>query len=240
MYTNCSRLVPIGKIWGVLSNLSSSPRQKRLGHRYCVGICSLLMLTSTCATSNCHSSSSSSSSSRRTFDACPEIACSESKTKASSGTFDEDLTRKRKRMSPDSSSSIASSIKTTSENDDVVDCPDNRETLGMHTWHFLHSVAAYYPIKANDEEKLAAVGLLFGVAQLYPCSHCRAAFAADMEAHPPTLDSRDEFSIWLCERHNSVNQSLGKPSFPCVASILNERWRSGGGKCSQGVKEAFE
>jgi len=225
-----------GKIWGVfLTNPSSTltTRHKLLHHRYCVGICSLLMLTSTCATSNCYSSSSSS---RRTFDACPEIACSESKTKASSGTFDEDSTRKRKRMSPDSTS-----IKTTTDNDDVVDCPDNRETLGMHTWHFLHSVAAYYPIKANDEDKLAAVGLLFGVAQLYPCSHCRAAFAADMEAHPPTLDSRDEFSIWLCERHNSVNQSLGKPSYPCVASILNERWRSGGGKnCSNVVKEAID
>jgi FAD-linked sulfhydryl oxidase len=254
MYTNCSRFpfVPIFERFilrvGVSKNLFKSSNRQQLHNRIVGGLCSLIMITST---STCYSSSfqssTSSSSSRRTFDACPEIACSESKS-ATSGTFDEDSTRKRKRMSANTTSAKTTTTATYTTTDEIAlsdienedACPDNRELLGLHTWHFLHSVAAYYPLKATNEEKLAAVGLLFGVAQLYPCSHCRAAFAADMEANPPKLDSRDEFSIWLCERHNSVNQSLGKPIYPCVASILNERWRSGSKKCLQKGQEGIK
>lgn len=44
-----------------------------------------------------------------------------------------------------------------------------------------------------------------------------------MKEHPPRLDSRDEFSQWMCEMHNHVNRHLGKPEFDC--SKVDQRWR---------------
>ena len=31
----------------------------------------------------------------------------------------------------------------------------------------------------------------------------------DFQRFPPRLDSRAEFSVWLCEQHNIVNEMLG-------------------------------
>ena len=226
MYTNCSRL--LFPMFDLIFK-KTAEYSKTFGVLVSFGV--FTTSSSAYTTSSSSSSSSSSSFHRRTFDACPEIACSESKTFTSregGNIFDED-SKKRRRVISHSNSEI------TEDNTREVssECPDNRESLGLHTWHFLHSVAAYYPNKATNEDKMAALGLLFGVAHLYPCSHCRSAFAADMEANPPTLDSRDEFSVWLCKRHNTVNEFLGKPTYPCIATKLNERWRSGGNHCTQ-------
>jgi len=115
------------------------------------------------------------------------------------------------------------------------ECPDAREALGLHSWHFLHSLAAYYPLRPDAEDARAARGVLEGVARLYPCAHCRAAFAADLAARPPRLGSRAELAAWLCEHHNLVNAALGKPLFPCDAASLDERWRTGRPDCWRGA-----
>jgi hypothetical protein len=99
----------------------------------------------------------------------------------------------------------------------------------------LHTVAAYYPDHPTAEEKDAARGLVAAIARLYPCRHCRAAFQADIADLPPKLDSRAEFSLWMCKQHNRVNAALGKPSFPCDLSRLDERWRTGKPECWGGV-----
>jgi FAD-linked sulfhydryl oxidase len=92
-------------------------------------------------------------------------------------------------------------------------------------------VAAYYPAAPAPADERAARGLLEAVARLYPCTHCRAAFAADLAARPPRLGSRDEFAVWLCEAHNGVNEALGRTRFECDARALDVRWRSGASGC---------
>lgn len=73
----------------------------------------------------------------------------------------------------------------------------------------LHSVAAYYPEAPSAEERAAAAGLVAALRHLYPCTHCRAALAKDIEVNPPRLGSRAEFVLWVCEQHNMVNEALG-------------------------------
>lgn len=75
----------------------------------------------------------------------------------------------------------------------------------------LHTVAAYYPDHPTDEEKRAAKGLVEALRLLYPCSHCRAQLAVDLEKLPvdDALASRESFSLWMCKQHNFVNASLG-------------------------------
>lgn len=92
-------------------------------------------------------------------------------------------------------------------------------------------MAAYYPEKPSPAEKAAAAGLVQALQHLYPCVHCRAQLQIDLQELPPKLDSREDFSVWMCELHNMVNESLGKSTFPCSLEKLDLRWRTGTPSC---------
>ncbi|KAF3059012.1 FAD-linked sulfhydryl oxidase ALR [Trichoderma lentiforme] len=111
------------------------------------------------------------------------------------------------------------------------DCPPDVETLGRSTWTLLHSIAASYPELPSQGQKsdlLSFVGLF---SKLYPCWVCAEDFQGYMARQKPQVNSRDEFSQWLCRAHNDVNRKLGKPEFDC--SKWDERWRTGwkDGRC---------
>lgn len=61
--------------------------------------------------------------------------------------------------------------------------------------------------------------------QFYPCESCAIDFQEDIEKHPPCTENQDALAKWLCERHNTVNIKLGKPTFDC--SKVHERWKDG-------------
>ena len=62
---------------------------------------------------------------------------------------------------------------------------------------------------------------------LYPCSHCASDFEERVKEHPPNVSGRLALSKWLCERHNDVNEKLGKEKFSCTIGKLDERWKDG-------------
>lgn len=107
------------------------------------------------------------------------------------------------------------------------DCPPDTVALGRSTWAFLHTTAAYYPLRASPSHKLSMFRLLRSVSLLYPCVPCAEDFQGDLEVHPPDLTGREGLSRWLCERHNTVNRKLGKEEFECSWERLNGRWKDG-------------
>jgi FAD-linked sulfhydryl oxidase len=60
---------------------------------------------------------------------------------------------------------------------------------------------------------------------LYPCPHCASDFGHKMMENPPDVSSRERLSRWFCERHNEVNERLGKETFDCTK--VDERWKDG-------------
>jgi FAD-linked sulfhydryl oxidase len=96
--------------------------------------------------------------------------------------------------------------------------------LGRSGWTVLHSVAAYFPEKPTEDNKKDATNFLNGFARLFPCKVCAKDFQEVLERHPPKLDNRKEFNVWMCEAHNEVNQKLGKPLFDC--STIEDRWKA--------------
>ena len=52
-------------------------------------------------------------------------------------------------------------------------------------------------------------------AKVYPCKICATGFQQKIKEHPPKLDNRLDFVVWMCEQHNMVNKKLGKPEFKC-------------------------
>lgn len=111
------------------------------------------------------------------------------------------------------------------------DCPADVEQLGRATWTFLHTTAAYYPERPSPNQRANMLGLLNSLPSLYPCSHCASHLGNNMQDHPPDVSGRFELSRWLCERHNDVNERLGKEKFDCAKT--DERWKDGpqDGRC---------
>ncbi|KAG2186634.1 hypothetical protein INT44_002858 [Umbelopsis vinacea] len=110
-------------------------------------------------------------------------------------------------------------------------CPPDVEALGSSTWTLLHTMAAYYPERPAPSQMDTMKMFFEGFAQHYPCWFCKDDFQKSVAANPIQVGSRKKLSQWLCERHNEVNEKLGKPKFDC--SKVFERWLEGppNGKC---------
>ncbi|KAH8103864.1 ERV/ALR sulfhydryl oxidase domain-containing protein [Cristinia sonorae] len=106
-------------------------------------------------------------------------------------------------------------------------CPPDVEKLGRATWTFLHTTAAYYPERPTPNQRANMLMLLRSLPILYPCSHCASHLDENMKTSPPDVSGRLGLSRWLCERHNEVNERLGKGKFDCGIKSLDERWKDG-------------
>ena len=104
-------------------------------------------------------------------------------------------------------------------------CPPDVEQLGRATWTFLHTTAAYYPEKPTPSQRANMLMLLRSLPVLYPCTSCADDFGNDINRNPPDVSGRGPLSQWLCERHNEVNEKLGKERFNCAK--VDERWKDG-------------
>jgi len=80
-------------------------------------------------------------------------------------------------------------------------------------------------------EKAAASHFVRSLSSLYPCKECAHDMAEAIEQMPPRIDSRADFSIWMCELHNHVNAKIGKPAFRCNLKELDEAWRTASRAC---------
>lgn len=107
------------------------------------------------------------------------------------------------------------------------DCPPDVESLGRATWSFLHTTAAYYPERPTARQRAHMLSLIHALPVLYPCSHCAGDFDEDVKGNPPDVSSRGALSRWLCERHNAVNEKLGKTRFDCAIESTDARWKDG-------------
>lgn len=110
---------------------------------------------------------------------------------------------------------------------DRKDCPADTTLLGRSTWTFLHTTAAYYPLRAPEHTQRNMINLLSSLSFLYPCIPCAEDFQEKVKESPPDVTGREALSRWLCERHNEVNEKLGKERFSCDWSSLNTRWKDG-------------
>ena len=106
-------------------------------------------------------------------------------------------------------------------------CPFDRDDLGRSTWNLLHTIATYYPDKPTDEQKIAMIQLLKGLAEFYPCNICRPDFYKIISTTDLNyvVINRESVSIFICTLHNEVNNKLNKPLFTCDLESLDERWQ---------------
>ena len=109
--------------------------------------------------------------------------------------------------------------------DGATAAPLDVDELGRASWALMHTIAAYYPQKPTHAQRVQARRFFDALGDLYPCATCRADLRADVDAHPPRCESREALAKWVCERHNVVNEKLGKAKMSCAIDALDARWR---------------
>ncbi|KAF7365547.1 Sulfhydryl oxidase [Mycena venus] len=119
----------------------------------------------------------------------------------------------------------AATTSTTSKTTSPTQCPPDKDQLGRATWTFLHTTAAYYPAQPTPAQRSQMLSLIHALPALYPCTHCAVDFGESVARHPPDVSGRAGLSRWFCERHNEVNEKLGKEVFDCAKT--DERWKEG-------------
>ena len=99
----------------------------------------------------------------------------------------------------------------------------NRRELGRVSWAYLHTLANYYPENPSISHQKEIVELIWLYMKYYPCGYCSDMTIQEMYRNPPKVKNRKEFSEWMCQIHNEVNQRLGYPLFDC--NKTSQRWR---------------
>lgn len=113
-----------------------------------------------------------------------------------------------------------------------------RDELGSHTWFFLHTLAAKYPESPCEADKTAMRWQIALLAQLYPCTICRAHIRHKLlhDIEPVNVTDRATLSSWLCRLHNLVNTDLGKPLHECTLRALDAKYLNDCADCSIGAR----
>lgn len=111
-----------------------------------------------------------------------------------------------------------------------------RDELGAHTWFFLHTLAAKYPENPCEADKAAMRWQVASLAQLYPCTLCRAHIRRKLlhDIEPVNVTDRATLSSWFCRLHNLVNADLGKPIHDCTLRALDAIYLKDCADCSIG------
>ncbi|KAJ9104617.1 hypothetical protein QFC21_002115 [Naganishia friedmannii] len=126
-------------------------------------------------------------------------------------------------------SDTATTEETSPEPTRPPDCPPDVAELGRATWTFLHTSAAYYPPHATGAQQTSMRAFITALGEFYPCTWCATDFREKVKqaggVRVQDVAGREALSRWFCERHNEVNEKLGKEVFDCAK--VQERWKDG-------------
>lgn len=93
--------------------------------------------------------------------------------------------------------------------------PPDRAEIGRSAWRYIHTLAANHPEQATRNQQAEAQAWLTSFVQLYPCSHCAEAFVEVCETMPPNFKTGRDYSMWWCQAHNAVSDTIGNEPRRC-------------------------
>lgn len=110
---------------------------------------------------------------------------------------------------------------------------------GPPLWHSLHTMSFNYPVHPTKEQKQQYYTFFTSLKWVLPCKYCRDNFEENLKVLPldsQALSNRRNFSKWLYDMHNLVNEKLKKPIILTYEDVRNryENFRS---RCVKDKKE---
>jgi hypothetical protein len=106
---------------------------------------------------------------------------------------------------------------------------------GAAAWHFLHTISFNYPVKPTKEQKIHYRNFVLNLKNVLPCKYCRINLSNNFKKKPLQMchmESRETFSRYIYELHETVNRMLGKKSHLTYCDV-RDRYENFRSRCSE-------
>jgi hypothetical protein len=108
-------------------------------------------------------------------------------------------------------------------------------------WHFLHTMSFNYPVSPTPDQKRQYMEFILNLRNVLPCKYCRMNLTNNLATRPIrmcNMESRDTFSRFVYDLHETVNRLLGKKSGLTYCDV-RERYEHFRSRCTQDAPKVF-
>ena len=113
---------------------------------------------------------------------------------------------------------------------------------GPSMWHFLHTMSFNYPVAPTPDQKRHYMDFILNLRNILPCKYCRMNLTNNLATRPLKMchmESRDTFSRFVYDLHETVNRLLGKNSGLTYCDV-RERYEHFRSRCTQDAPKVFD
>jgi hypothetical protein len=112
---------------------------------------------------------------------------------------------------------------------------------GPAMWHYLHTMSFNYPVEPTKEQKIHYRDFVLNLRNVLPCKYCRINLTNNLKKKPLTMchmKSRETFSRYIYELHETVNRMLNKKSNLTYCDV-RERYEHFRSRCTDEKPKVF-
>jgi hypothetical protein len=112
---------------------------------------------------------------------------------------------------------------------------------GPAMWHYLHTMSFNYPVNPTVENKKHYRDFVLNLKNVLPCKYCRINLANNFKKKPLQMchmASRETFSRYIYELHETVNRMLNKKSNLTYCDV-RERYEHFRSRCTDENPKVF-
>ena len=112
---------------------------------------------------------------------------------------------------------------------------------GPAMWHYLHTMSFNYPVEPTSENKKNYRNFILNLRNVLPCKYCRMNLANNLKKKPLQMchmKSRETFSRYIYELHETINRMLNKKSNLTYCDV-RERYEHFRSRCTDEKPKVF-
>ena len=112
---------------------------------------------------------------------------------------------------------------------------------GPAMWHYLHTMSFNYPVEPTKEQKIHYRNFVLNLRNVLPCKYCRINLTNNLKKKPLTMchmKSRETFSRYIYELHETVNRMLNKKSNLTYCEV-RDRYENFRSRCTEEKPKVF-
>ena len=112
---------------------------------------------------------------------------------------------------------------------------------GAPQWHFLHTMSFNYPVNPTPADKKHYRDYILNLQYVLPCKYCRMNLTNNFKKKPLQMchmASRDTFSRYIYDLHETVNKMLHKKSNLSFCEV-RERYEHFRSRCTEEKPKVF-
>ena len=112
---------------------------------------------------------------------------------------------------------------------------------GPAMWHYLHTMSFNYPVNPTKENKIHYRNFVLNLRNVLPCKYCRINLTNNLKKKPLQMchmKSRETFSRYIYELHETVNRMLNKKSNLTYCDV-RDRYENFRSRCTEEKPSVF-